>query len=88
MKTNAEETGHVEAIEIRIRGQIDKHWSDWLGGLTIAHNAAGDTVLTGTARDQSALVGLLTRLSGLGLQVISLASTGSAPEGDKEVGKM
>ncbi|OGO39842.1 MAG: hypothetical protein A2147_03745 [Chloroflexi bacterium RBG_16_57_8] len=62
----------MEAIEIRIRGQIDKSWSDWLGGLTIAHNAAGDTVLTGSVRDQSALVGLLNRLSGLGLRLVSV----------------
>jgi hypothetical protein len=66
----------MEAIEIRIRGQIDKDWSEWFDGLAITHNAAGDTVLTGAVRDQSALLGLLNRLSGLGLQLVSMGPSG------------
>jgi len=64
----------VEEIEIRIRGQVDKSWSDWLGGLDIAYAERGQSVLTGRVRDQSALLGVLNRLSGLGIRLVSMAS--------------
>lgn len=68
----------MQHIEIRIKGQIDKDWSDWMGGLSISHTAHGETVLTGSVRDQAALYGLLSRLSDLGLQLLSLTSDGTA----------
>ena len=61
-------------VEIRIKGQISKSWSDWLGGLTVSHTAEGETILTGTVRDQSAMYGVLNKLPGLGLQLISVIS--------------
>jgi len=65
----------LEEIEVRIKGHVDTNWSDNLGGLTIAHTLAGDTILTGSVRDQPALIGLINRLSGLGLRLVSVAST-------------
>ena len=64
----------VEAIEIRVRGHVDANWSDRLGGLTITHTRAGDTILTGPVRDQSALIGLMNMISGLGIRLVSVAS--------------
>ena len=64
----------MEQVEIRIKGQIDQNWSDWLGGFSIKYQQT-DTVLTGSVRDQSALYGLLFRLSDMGIQLISLTST-------------
>jgi hypothetical protein len=64
----------MEQVEIRIKGQIDKNWSDWLNGLSIAHEQ-NNTVLKGLLADQSALYGVLFQLSGLGIQLISLTST-------------
>ena len=64
----------MQQIEIRIKGQIDRDWSDWMGGLAITHNGQGETVLTGSVRDQAALYGLLSRLSDLGLQLNSVIS--------------
>jgi hypothetical protein len=64
----------MEQVEIRIKGQIDKNWSDWLNGLSIAHEQ-NNTVLKGMVADQSALYGVLFQLSGLGIQLISLTST-------------
>ena len=66
----------MQQIEIRVKGQIDQDWSDWLDGLTITHTERGETVLAGSVRDQAALRGLLDRLADLGLQLISVASTG------------
>lgn len=62
----------MEEVEIRVRGQVDIGWSDWLGGLQMGHTEDGDTILTGVVRDQSALQGLLLRLVGLNLSLVSL----------------
>ena len=64
----------MEQIEVRVKGQLDASWSDWLGGLAVTHTADGETILTGPVRDQSAMFGLLNRLPGLGLRLISLVS--------------
>jgi len=68
----------MQNIEIRVKGQIDRDWSDWIGGLTITHTGPGETVLTGSVRDQAALYGLVSRLADLGLQLIALSSQGTA----------
>ena len=65
----------MELVEIHVKGRIAENWSDWLGGLTIAHTQNGETVLSGTVRDQAALRGLLNRIADLGLQLSSVAST-------------
>ena len=59
-------------VEIRIKGQIDRKWSDWLGGLRVTPTSDGETILNGQVSDQSALYGLLGSLSRLGLQLISI----------------
>jgi hypothetical protein len=64
----------MEQVEIRIKGQINQNWSDWLGGLSINYKQT-DTVLTGSIPDQAALYGLLLRLSDMGVQLVSLNST-------------
>jgi hypothetical protein len=61
-------------VEIRVRGQIDRDWADWLGGLTIFHYPDGCTVLSGSVRDQTALYGLISQLSDLGLQLVSVST--------------
>jgi hypothetical protein len=75
-------------VEIRVRGQIDRDWADWLGGLTISHDPDGSTVLSGSVRDQTALYGLISQLSDLGLHLVSVSSevidnTGNAKEATK-----
>jgi hypothetical protein len=63
---------HMQQVEIRLKGQIDKSWSDQLGGLTVSHTVKGETILTGTVRDHSALYGGRCRLPVLGLELISI----------------
>ena len=62
----------MQKIEIRVKGQIDRSWSDWFGGLTINHTPRGETVLAGPIRDQSQLRGMLFRLADLGLELTSV----------------
>ena len=63
----------MQEIEILLRGHIDRNWSDWLNELVIDHTEDGNTLLRGTIRDQAALYGLLSRLSELGFQLISVS---------------
>ena len=59
-------------VQIRVRGQIDERWSEWLDGLTITHTGEDETVLTGSILDQSALYGLISRLRDLGLPLLAV----------------
>lgn len=63
------------AYEIRVPGQLDESWSDWVGGLSLEVESQAEgppvTILAGTL-DQAALLGLLRRLYSLGLPLISV----------------
>ena len=62
--------------QIRVPGELDLSWSDWIGGMTIAVENQGEgppvTVLTGLVTDQAALQGLLRRIYSLGLPLLSV----------------
>jgi len=60
-------------VEIRVRGQIDEHWTSWFEDLTLSYVEAV-TVLSGVVQDQAALYGLLAKLRDLGLPLISVSS--------------
>ncbi len=62
----------VRFFEIRIRGHLDPKWSDWLGGLEVQLFENGETVLSGTLIDQAALMGVLNKLNGLNLTLLSV----------------
>jgi hypothetical protein len=62
----------MQEIEIKVRGQIDRGWSDWFNGLTVAHTPRGESILSGPVRDQSELRAMLFRLTDLGLELVSL----------------
>jgi hypothetical protein len=71
-------------VEILVKGQVDKHWSDWFGGLQIKHTAHGGTLLRGPVRDQAELRGILSRLADLGLELISVNTPRGGGEFKKE----
>ncbi len=62
----------MRTVEIRVKGRIGEHWSDWFGGLTIMHTEQDETLLTGAVVDQAALYGLIGRLRDLGLPLVSV----------------
>ncbi len=76
----------MQWVEVHIEGHIDRDWSDYITPLTVTHTAQGQTVLSGPIRDQSALLGLMNSLSGLGLRILSVAQKESArePQGGAE----
>ena len=61
--------------EIKVPGELDVHWSDWAGSVTVKverdDNDLSTTTLTGTF-DQAALHGFLRKLYSLGLPLISV----------------
>ena len=68
----------MQQIEIRVKGQIDERWSEWLDDLTITHTDQGETVLAGPILDQAALYGLIAKLRDLGLPLLAVNSVKQA----------
>jgi hypothetical protein len=58
--------------EIRVKGHLEATWADWFAGLAIANQTDGEAVLSGRIQDQAALQGVLSRISSLGLALISV----------------
>ncbi len=56
--------------EIRVEGQLDVCWAEWLEGMTITPLPSGETVLAGSLEDQAALHGLLNRIRDMNLKLI------------------
>lgn len=67
--------------EIKVPGNLDVTWMDWAEGIAITVESEEEdivTVITGTF-DQATLHGLLRRLYGLGLPLISVNRVGLVP---------
>ncbi len=61
--------------QIKVPGQLNEHWSEWNGTMTIAVDSQSDGTLVTTLTcsvDQAALQGLLRRLYAVGLPLISV----------------
>ncbi len=69
------------AYQIRLKGHVGSQWADRFGGLRIALEDNGDTLLTGPVIDQAALHGLLKTVRDLGLPLISVNPVVTGPPG-------
>lgn len=58
--------------QIRVRGCLDRRWTDRFDGLAITWEDGVDTLLTGPVADQAALHGLLRKLRDLGVTLIAM----------------
>jgi hypothetical protein len=72
-QTFNEKHNQHQYYEIRLKGHLDVRWSDWFEGLAITLEDNGDTLLTGSVVDQSALHGLLRKVRDLGLTLVSVS---------------
>ena len=59
-------------FEIRVRGQLNSRWSEWLEGLEVRLLENGEMILFGPIVDQAALMGVLNKLSRLNLALLSV----------------
>jgi hypothetical protein len=69
-------TNRLNVYQIVVRGTLDTRWSDWFGGLAIAHRTGYDgrpvTTMSGAIVDQAALRDTLCKLWDLNLVLISV----------------
>ena len=68
--------------EIKIKGQLDSHWSEWFDGLAMTYDGHGHTILSGPVADQAALHGLLNKIRDMNLVLISVNRIESMPEAE------
>jgi hypothetical protein len=61
---------------VRLQGVIERNWVDQLARMKVSYRNVGTakarTILTGEVLDQAELMGLLNRLYGLGLPLVSV----------------
>jgi hypothetical protein len=72
MDTPDSTTGGPDVYRIKVKGQLDPSWSEWLGGFTVQSQGDGNTLLVGAVVDQAALQGILNKLFGMNLRLLSL----------------
>lgn len=65
-----------EHYSIKVKGYLNKKWSDWFEGMKITYEGE-ETNLTGPVADQAALHGLLIRIRDLNLTLLSVERLGT-----------
>ena len=68
--TSGRELDKPALYRIRVKGNLDRKWSDWFDGFSITPHGDDETLLTGQVVDQSALHGMLGKIRDLGLPVL------------------
>jgi hypothetical protein len=63
-------------FEIHVRGQLDESWSEWLEGLKVTLLDNDEMILSGYIGDQAALMGVLNKVYGLNLALLSVSEAG------------
>jgi hypothetical protein len=71
--------------EIRVKGHLEEGRSEWLGGLKVAPQPDGETILTGEIVDQSALNAILNRLHAMNIKLVSVEHVDATPSEDKSI---
>lgn len=67
-----EQTQPIMIYQIRIKGHLDRKWTDWFSGLSITALANGETLLTGPVLDQAMLHSLLRKVRDVGLPLVAV----------------
>ena len=64
--------GQPMVYQIRIKGHLGRHWTDWFEGLAITLEDNGETLLTGPVVDQAALYGVLKKVRDVAMPLLSV----------------
>ena len=59
--------------EIKIKGRLEKRWTEWFEGLTFTFEDDGTTTLSGPLPDQAALHSILLKIRDMNLTLISVS---------------
>ena len=62
----------MQKVEIRVKGDLDHHWSEWFQDFAISKGEKDETILVGEVVDQAALYGMIGKLRDLGLTLIAV----------------
>lgn len=57
--------------KIKVQGHLDPKWEDWFDGMEISYEE-GNTILTGTIKDESFMHGILNLIRDLNLKLLSI----------------
>jgi hypothetical protein len=76
--------GQPLVYQIRIKGHLGRHWTDWFEGLSITALDSGETLLTGPVVDQAALHGVLKKVRDLAMPLVSVSPVKSGQADVKE----
>ena len=68
--TSIVEKSRMQKVEIRIKGRMDEHWSEWFQDFEVLPGDEGETLVVGEVKDQAALYGLIAKMRDLGLKLI------------------
>lgn len=71
--------------QIRIEGELEPEWADWLGGSAVAREGDNVTLLTCALVDQAALHGLIRKIRDFGLTLVSLQRVETQSENEENV---
>lgn len=77
--------GQPMVYQIRIKGHLGHHWSDWFEGLTLTVLDNDEMLLTGPVVDQAALHGVLKKVRDLGMPLLSVNRVKPGPAGASDV---
>ncbi len=66
--------------EVRVSGELDEIWKAYFTPFIYSRTGAGETVFTGTFRDQSRLIEALNRFQSVNVPILSV----TAIQGDNE----
>ena len=58
--------------QIRIQAHLDETWINWFFPLVVVNEENGEATLTGEARDQAELAGVLNRIFDLNLTLLAV----------------
>ena len=73
------EANQQTVYQFRIKGHLGQQWLNWFEGLTATLEEDGNTLLSGTVVDQSALHGILKKIRDLGMPLLSMNLIDSNP---------
>lgn len=62
----------MKYVAIWFKNRLDHKWSAWFENLELNHPQGGGTIVSGYIEDFSALLGLLGKISSIGLEPVIL----------------